>query len=111
MPRKGLLPALQVLDFGRNNFSLVLAIVSAVAGVQVAIDPDEPAHGAFLDYFLGQFPEGGHGVPLDVFFFAKLALGRDANEAALSLAPKKAASAPRLPVRITTLCRRKFLRR
>jgi hypothetical protein len=52
----GLLLALQVLDSGRNNFGLVLlAIVSAVAVMQVAIDPDKPAFGAFLNYFLRQF--------------------------------------------------------
>ncbi len=63
-PRRVLLVALQVLDSGRNNLGLVLpAIVSAVAVMQVAIDPDKPAFGAFLDYFLGQFPEGDHGMP------------------------------------------------
>lgn len=61
----GLLLALQVLDPGRNNFGLVLrAIVSALAAVQIAIDPDKPSFGAFLDHFLGQFPESDHGMPI-----------------------------------------------
>jgi WD40 repeat protein len=32
--------------------------VPDLAVMQVAIDPDEPTFGAFLDYFLGQLPEG-----------------------------------------------------
>src|SRR5579871_2827131 len=47
-PHRALALALQVLDSGRNNFGLVLAIVSTVAVMQVAIDPDKPAFGAFL---------------------------------------------------------------
>ena len=47
--------------------------------MQVAIDPDEPTLGAFLDDFPGQFPEGDYGVPLDIFFFAKLDLSGHAE--------------------------------
>jgi len=70
----GLILAIQVPDSGRNNFGLILraVFVPDLAVMQVAIDPDEPAFGAFLDYFLGQLPESDHGVPLDVFFFAEL---------------------------------------
>ena len=49
----GLTFCIQIFDFGRNNFGVVLAaIVSAVAVMQVAIDPDKPAFGAFFDHFL-----------------------------------------------------------
>ena len=60
---QGLLLALQVLDSGGNDFGLVLraVIVPDLAVVQVAIDPDEPAFGAFLHYILGQVPEGDNG--------------------------------------------------
>src|SRR5262249_61793917 len=108
-PRRALLLALQVLDSGRNKLSLVLAaIVSAVAVMQVAIDPDKPAFAAFLNYFFCQFPESDHRMPFDVFFSPNLLLVAMRNEAALSLAPKKAASAPRLPVRITRLLLKGF---
>jgi|SRR5579872_173603 len=93
-----------------NHFGLELRaiLVSDLAVMQVAINPDEPTFGAFQDDFLGQFPESDYGMPLDVFFSPNLFLVAMRNEAALSLAPKKAASAPRLPVRITRLLLKDF---
>ena len=77
----GLVLAVQVLDSGRNDFGLKLrrVIVPGLAVMQVAIDLDESAFRAFLNYFLPQFPEGDDGVPFDVFFFAKLAFGGHAE--------------------------------
>src|SRR5690349_7637079 len=66
-PPYGLLLALQVLESGRNDFGLQLraVIVPALAVMQVAIDPYEPAFGAFLNDFLRQFPESDYRVPFD----------------------------------------------
>jgi hypothetical protein len=71
----------QVLDSGRNDFGFKLwgVIASSLAVMQVAIDLDEPAFGAFLNYLPRQFPESDDGVPFDVFFFAKLAFGGHAE--------------------------------
>jgi hypothetical protein len=43
--------------------------------MQVAIDPDKPAFSAFLNYFLGQFPENDDGASFDIFFAKLIFLG------------------------------------
>jgi hypothetical protein len=78
---QGLLLALKVLDSGRNDFGFKLRgfIAPSLPVMQVAIDLDEPAFGAFLNYFLRKLSESDDGVPFDVFFFAKLAFGGHAE--------------------------------
>ncbi len=80
-PRRILLFAVQVLDSGRNDFGLKLrgVIAPSLAVMQVAIDLDESAFGAFLNDFLRQLTESDDGVPFDVFFFAKRAFGGHAE--------------------------------
>lgn len=69
MPRKGLALVLQVLDFGRNHFLLILRqfLTLHLAVMQVAIDPNEPAFGTFLNYFHGPVHGSDHEVPLGIF--------------------------------------------
>jgi hypothetical protein len=57
--------------------------------MQVAVDLDEAAFGAFLNDFLGQLAEGDHGVPLDIFFFAKVALGGHAERGSTVIRPEE----------------------
>ena|SRR6266404_2877574 len=98
--------AVQVLDLGRNYFGPKLPNIALydLAIVQVAVDPDEPGFGAFLDYFPGQFPKRDNEVPLDIFFVAKRGIGGHVKGSSVVIGSEEGCiCGPRLPVRITRL--------